>query len=214
MITVTPKRIALIVWLIENTGKDVSVLQATKEVGLLNYKAVYAALKDLERGGYIRRTKTKRYQVVDAPALIRQIALSIPFRAKAIVGFFVGGDTAQKMRELVGIDHDVVFTLFAAAELLSPYVRTNAAHAYIRAGSINRLSERLLNAGARRSEGSESDLFILPTESAYVFRFSRTRGDFKIAPMGILLADLQSYGGLGQEQADRIMREWLSGLSA
>lgn len=70
--------------------------------------------------------------------------------------------------------------------------------------------ERLLKAGGRRAQIGEADTFLLPTGDDFVFRFSSKRGEFRIAPMALLLADLESSGGLAQEQAGRIMKEWLS----
>jgi len=210
MITITPKRRILIVWLLENLGKEISVLQATKEARALNYHATYTAFKDLAAAGYVRKKKSGHYQVVNAPALIRQIAYASPFRQKLVVGFFLGDNMIARMRKLSSLDESIVFTLFAAAELLSPYVRTASVHAYVPLTSIQTWEERLLKAGARRAQIGEADTFLLPTGDDSVFRFSNKRGEFRIVPMALLLADLESSGGLAQEQAGRIMKEWLS----
>ena len=210
MIPITIKRIALIVWLLENVDKEVSVLQATKGAGVLNYHATYTAFKDLASGGYLRITRTKRYQVANAPALVNQIALALPFGLKPMTGFFLGGDMLEKMQRLSSMKIDLVFTLFSGAELLSPYVKTSIVHAYVSQESIEYLKDALVASGGRRATVEEADAFLLPTQHSFVFSFSRKRGSFNIAPMGILLADLESYGGLAQEQANRIMKEWLS----
>lgn len=210
MIAITPKRIILIIWLLENLGKEISVLQATKEARALNYHATYTAFNDLAAAGYVRKNKSGHYQVVNAPALIRQIAYASPFRQKPVVGFFLGDSMAARMRKLRSLDENIVFTLFAAAELLSPYVRTASVHAYVSLASIPIWEERLLKAGGRRAQIGEADTFLLPTGDDFVFRFSSKRGEFRIAPMALLLADLESSGGLAQEQAGRIMKEWLS----
>ncbi len=115
-----------------------------------------------------------------------------------------------KMRRLNSMGTEVAFTLFAASELLAPYVHTNNVHAYVRESSITSLQGRLLQSGGRRAELAEADLFLLPTSDESIFGFARDRGEFKIAPMAVLLADLESHGGLAREQADRIMKEWLS----
>ena len=211
MISITIKRIALIVWLLENVDKEVSILQATRAAGVLNYHAVHSAFRDLASGGYLRVTRTKRYQVANAPDLVRQIALMLPLRLKSSVGLFLGGDMFEKMRRLSSAEPDIVFTLFAGAELLSPYVRTNTVHAYIPQKSVDSTRNILLSSGGRRAAVGEADTLLLPTEHRFIFEFARKRDSFKIAPMGLLLADLESYGGLGQEQANRIMQEWLSG---
>ena len=209
MIAITRKRIILIVWLLENSGKEISILQATREARALNYHATYTAFKDLAAAGYIRK-KNGHYQVVNVPALIRQIAYAYPFRQKPVVGFFLGDNMTARMRKLTSLDGSIVFTLFAAAELLSPYVRTASVHAYVPLTSIQTWEERLLKANGRRAQIGEADTFLLPTDDAFVFRFSSKRGEFSIAPMALLLADLESSGGLAQEQAGRIMKEWLS----
>ena len=115
------------------------------------------------------------------------------------------------MRKLNSFASNPIFTLFAAAELLSPYVRTNSVHAYVPQMTIDSLTTQLIGSGARRAEGSEADTFLFPTNDEYIFKLSRPRNDFRIAPMGILIADLESYGGLEQEQAIRIKNQWLSG---
>lgn len=214
MIAITPKRIALAAWFLENIEKEVSAYQATKEAGVLNYHATHEAFKDFAAAGYVRRTRTGSYQVTDAPALVHQIALAFPFRLKPIVGFSLEGDMIEEMQRLSSTQPDVVFTLFAGAELLSPYIKTAMVHAYVPAGSIETQKDRLLQSGGRRAELNEADTFLLPTRHAFVFKFSRRRGSYRIPPMAVLLADLESYGRLAQEQAARIMTEWLSRPSA
>lgn len=214
MIPITPKRVALAVWLLENIEKEVSIYQATKEARVLNYHATHEAFKDFASAGYIQKTKAERYRVTDAPALVHQIALAFPFRLKPIVGFFLGGDMIGKMQRLSSIEPSTIFTLFAGAELLSPYIRTIMVHAYVPAKSIETQKDRLLQSGGRRAELNEADTFLLPTDHAFVFEFAKKIGSYRIPPMGVLLADLESYGGLAQEQAGRIMREWLSRPSA
>lgn len=210
MIPITVKRIGLIVWLLENLDREISVFEATKGADVLNYHSTYTALKDLASGGYLRITKTKRYQVVDAPALVRQISLLLPFRSKSTIGFFLGGEMYEKMQRLSSTVPDLVFTLFSAAELLSPYVKTSLVHAYIQQEHVQNVKDALVASGGRLAFIAEADTFLLPTEHRFIFSFSGERGQFKIAPMGILLADLESYGGLAKEQANLIMKEWLS----
>jgi len=210
MIPITSKRIILIVWLLENMDKGISVLQATKDARALNYHATYNALNDLAVAGYLRKNRSRHYQVVNAPALVRQIAHALPFRQKPVVGFFLGDDMSTKMRKLASLNDDIVFTLFAAAELLSPYVKTTNVHAYVPLTSVSVWQERLIQVGGRRALSSEADTFLLPTTDDFVLRFSRKIEGFRIPPMALLLADLESSGGLAQEQAGRIMKEWLS----
>ena len=210
MVPITPKRTILIVWLLENVNQEISVLQARNEARALNYHATYNALSDLAAAGYLRRNESRRYQIINAPALVRRIAYTLPFRQKPVIGFFLGDDMIAKMRRLSGLDDSVVYTLFAAAELLSPYVETKNVHAYVPLKSIPILQERLLQGGGRRAQIGEADTFLLPTGDDFLLRFSRKKGEFRIAPMAVLLADLESSGGLAQEQAGRIMKEWLS----
>lgn len=119
----------------------------------------------------------------------------------------------EKMHKLNSLEPNLAFTLFAAAELLSPYVRTSNVHAYVLDPATESLTVKLIEAGVRRAEGNEADTFLLPTDDENLFRLSRKKDGFRIVPMGILIADLESYGGLGQEQAVRIMNDWLSGTS-
>jgi hypothetical protein len=211
LISITPKRLGLIVWLLENIDKEVSVLQASKDAHVLDYHSTHNAFKDLTAAGYLRITDSARHQVTNASALIHHIALAQPFRQKAVVSLFLGGSMVEKMHKINSIEPDTIFTLFAAAELLSPYVRTNSVHAYVPQAAIDSLKTKLIELGARRADGSEADTFLLPTSDEYIFRLSRKKNEFRIAPMGILIADLESYGSLGQEQAARIMNQWLSG---
>lgn len=211
MIPITQKRIGLVAWLLENIHQEVSVLQATHLAGVLNYHATYDAIKDLTAAGFLRKTDAGRYQVTDAPGLVHQIALRDPFKQKPVVALFLGGGMLEKMNKLnVAVPDHIVFTLFAAAEFLSPYVRTNDVHAYVSQAHIESTTAKLIDIGARRVDGGEADTFLLPTRNDYIFRLSRKKNEFRIAPMGILIADLESFGGLGREQAARITKEWLA----
>jgi hypothetical protein len=212
LMPITRKRLGLVVWLLENIDKEVSILQASNDARVLDYHSTYNAFKDLTAAGYLRKTVSGRYQVANASALIHQIALADPFRQKVAICFFLGGTMVEKMHKLNSVGSDSVFTLFAAAELLSPYVRTSSAHAYVPLSAIDSIQEKLIELSGRRADRSEADTFLLPTSYEYIFRFSRKKNEFRVAPMGVLIADLESYGGLGQEQAGRIMKEWLSGL--
>jgi len=214
MIPITIKRIALIVWLLENVDKEISVLEATRESQALNYHATYIALKDLASVGYLRVTRSKRYQVANAPALVNQLALTLPLRLKPMVSFFLGGGMLEKMQLLSSREVNIVFTLFAGAELLSPYVKTSMVHAYVREASIEKLTAALVDTGGRRAVAGDADTYLLPTQHNFILDFSRRMGSFRIAPIGVLLADLKSHGGLGEEQANRIMKEWLSRQSS
>lgn len=210
---ITPKRLGLIVWLLENVHKELSILEASRNARVLGYSATSNAFRDLTAAGYLRKTASGRFQVANATALIHQIALAQPFGMKKALGFFLGGSMIEKMRKLNSLEPNLAFTLFAAAELLSPYVRTSSVHAYVPDAAAESLKVELIEGGARRAEGSEADTFLLPTADESLFRLSRRKDEFRIAPMGILIADLESYGGLGQEQAVRIMNDWLSGTS-
>jgi len=212
LMPITPKRLALIAWLLENVDKEVSVLQASKNAHALDYHSTYNAFKDLTRAGYLRITDLARYQVANAAGLIHQMALAEPFRQKPAMCFFLGGSMTEKMHRLNSTGAEFVFTLFAAAELLSPYVRTSNVHAYVRRAAMDSVESKLIESGARRAESSEADTFLLQTNYDYIFRLSQKKGEFAVAPMGVLLADLESYGSLGREQANRIMNEWLSGI--
>jgi len=199
------------VWLLENVDKEVSITQASRDARVLDYSATYNAFKDLTAAGYLRKTVSGRYQVANATQLVHQVALAQPFSLKKKVSFFLGSSMIEKMHKLNSVESDSVFTLFAAAELLSPYVRTSSVHAYVPQMAVDSLKTDLVKIGARRAEESEADTFLLPTNDEYLFRLSQKKNEFRIAPMAILIADLESYGGLGQEQAVRIMNEWLSG---
>jgi hypothetical protein len=208
---ITHKRLSLFVWLLENVNREVSILEASRSARVLEYSPTSNAFKDLTAAGYLRKTSSGRYQVSNATALVHQIALANPFHTKRTLSFFVGGTMIEKMRKLNSLEPNSTFTLFAGAELLSPYVQTSKVHAYVPDTASESLQVELTEDGARRAEENEADTFLLPTGDDTLFRFSRKKGEFRIAPMGILIADLESYGGLGQEQAIRIMNDWLSG---
>lgn len=123
----------------------------------------------------------------------------------------MSGNMKGKMDLLKAAEMGHAFTIFAAGELLHPYVKTEDVHAYIRGGDRGEWKNYLIAKNARRAPSKEANLVLFPVNEEYYFRLAREVKNYRIAPIGVVLADLLSYGGLGEEQAKLIFDEWVGG---
>ncbi len=209
MLRLTKKRAGTLSWIIENVGKDWSIYELEKGARTLDYSATHAFVKELKKAGFVTIMRGK-HRLSNAVGAVQYLSLFQPFRARQYEGFYAAGDMRAKMSliESSGLPH--AFTLFSAGELLFPYVKTEDVHAYVRSGDFERWKEYLFSKGVRRAAPKEANLILMPVEEDYYFTGREIR-TYRIAPTGIVLADLISYGGLGQEQAAMIQDEWLKG---
>lgn len=209
MLKLTSKRAGTLAWITENVDKTWSIYELAKGAGTLDYSATHAFVKELEKAGFVIKIKG-RYRLSNAPGAVQYLSLFQPFQSRHKEDFSVLGDMKAK-RDLVGSNGlSYAFTLFSAGELLYPYVKTEDVHAYIKKEEFDSWKKYLIKEGARRATPKEANMVLILVEEDYYFTGREIR-NYRIAPIGIVLADLLSYGGLGQEQAKMIQNEWLKG---
>ncbi|MCK4326970.1 MAG: hypothetical protein KAW41_00665 [Candidatus Diapherotrites archaeon] len=204
MIKLTEKRQGIVLWILENRGKQWSIHELCTKFGGLTYPSTYDFVNQLLGAGYLMKTEAREFTAMNAHALVQQLAYTFPLKAKEKKCFFVVGGMADKIKVLKSIKLDYSLTAFAAGEVLHPYVKTEKVHAYARKKDIGKWGEELARKGARPAFEDEANLFLLPVQEDYYFNLSRNIHGFRIAPLGLVLADLVSIGGLGEEQAKMI----------
>lgn len=206
----TDKRIGTLTWIINKKGREWSIYELEKNAKTLDYSATHTFVKELERNGFVtKNSKTNQYTVSNVRPLIQSISLFKPFKAKKKIRFFVPGSMSKKLKLLKKQELDYVLTLFAGAELILPYVKTEDVHAYILERDAARWMEKLLKSKVRRAEGKDANLFLLIEAQKHVFELAQNIHNHPVAPMAVLLADLFSFGGIGEEQANEILKEWI-----
>ena len=201
MIKLTEKRQGVILWILENKNRSWSIHELCTSLGGLTYPSTYDFVNHLLEAGHLIRTQTREFMLVNTRALISQLAFTFPFKAKKKSSFFIKLGMKDKMSLLKDIKLDYALTAFAAAELLHPYVKTEKVHAYVRTRDIETWKKLLTKKNARPAYEDEANLFLLPVEENYYFKLSRKIHGFSISPPGLVLADLISIGGLGEEHA-------------
>jgi predicted transcriptional regulator len=201
MIKLTEKRQGIVLWILENKSKQWSIHELCVKFGGLTYSTTHAFINQLLKAEYLVKTETNEFAVVNTYALIEQLSYTFPLKAKEKKCFFLKGSMFEKMKLVKSIELDHSFTGFAAGEVLHPYVKTERVHAYVRKADLEKWAKELAKKGARPAFEDEASLFLLPVEENYYFNLSKKIHNFNIAPIGLVLADLISIGGLGKEQA-------------
>ncbi|MEE8168073.1 MAG: hypothetical protein V3T58_04295 [Candidatus Hydrothermarchaeales archaeon] len=209
MLKLTSKRAGTLTWIIENVDKKWSIYELAKDAETLDYSATHTFVKELEKAGFVIKMRG-RYRLSNAPGAVQYLSLFQPFQSRQKEDFYVLGDMKAKMKLVESSGLSYAFTLFSAGELLYPYVKTEDVHAYISTGEFDSWREYLIKEGARRAVPKEANMVLIPVGEDYYFTGREIR-NHRIAPIGIVLADLLSYGGVGREQANAIQDEWLRG---
>ncbi len=204
MIKLTEKRQGVVLWILENRERQWSIHELCTKFGGLTYPSTYDFVNQLLKAGYLMKTKSRRFMLTNAHALVQQLAYTFPLRSKEKECFFAGGDMAGKMKMLKRTGLDYSATAFAAGEVIHPYVKTEKVHAYVRKGELGKWKKQLVRMGARPAFEDEANLFLLPVGEEYYFSLSRQVHGLRLAQRGLVLADLVSIGGLGEEQARMI----------
>jgi hypothetical protein len=209
VIKLTPKRAGIVCWILKNKDREWSIHEIYNELQTPWYNSTRLFVKKLENAGYVAKMGSGLYRVMDVNALIQQISLLFPFRAKEKIVFFSHEPRERRMKTIDKMSLDYAFTAFTAGELITPYVMMDKVYAYIRKTDIDKWKKKLLQKSVWRTEEAEGNLFLLPVEEDYVFKLSRKIERYTIAPMGLVLADMYSIGGLGEEHAMMIQKEWI-----
>ena len=217
-----------IIWILENKEKSWSVYELSKGAaamvqandaqvqsnGALNeslsYRPTLDFVKELEKSRFILKdSKTSEYSVARVPDLVKLVSLARPVTGLKAIGYKSPLDFEGTLRLVHGSKLEYSFTMFAGSELYRSYVMTDQVHAYIRVGEEKKWEEYLLLKKCLKAEKAHANLFLLPTKNEVLIKQAKKLKGFSIAPTTILLSDLWSFGGLGEEQARFLMDAWL-----
>ena len=236
MLEITEKRLASLLWVLKNKNKTWSVFELTKGVAkmqgiedhrvykknktvptvdiALTYTPTLSFVKELEKNGFLHKDrKTQEYGVSRAPDLVRLISLARPFNSLNSLNYHSSLDFQKKLSllgKIAGKQLSYAFTVFAGSELYRPYVKTDAVHAYVLESEIKEWEKALLHEGFLKAEKREANVFLIPTKQESIFSKAEKVKGYHVAPVPILLSDLLSFGGLGEEQGSFLLEEWLN----
>lgn len=231
MLELTNKRLVSILWMLKNKDKTWSISELRRaaaaminqddtvyaqkkpfpivDIGL-TYKPTHTFIKELEKNGFVaKESKTSEYRVAKAGDLVKFISLSRPFAGFKSINYHSPTEFQETLKIVNGSKLNYAFTVFAGSELYRPYVKTNQVHVYISESDKQKWSDYLISKKCMKAEKSEANLFLIPVKENFIFRFAKRIKGFLIAASPILLADLLSFGGLAEEQAQFLMEEWL-----
>ncbi|MFH1752098.1 MAG: hypothetical protein ABH821_04140 [archaeon] len=189
-----------------------SIYALQKNAKALDYSATHAFVKELEREEFVvKNVKTNEFQLTKVPDLIKQISLFKPIASRKKEYFYSGLDLTKKIKfvKLTGLKY--ALTVFGASELLHPYIKTNLLHLYVNEKDINKWVKKLTAKNVLKSDKASANTVLLPVTENIYFDFNETVNGFKLAPFAVLIADLLSFSGLGEEQANFILKKWLAG---
>ena len=232
MLELTDKRLVSILWMLKNKGKKWSIFELRKgavamfgkddavyvkntkfpimDLGL-TYGPTHTFVKELENSGFISKdTKTNEYGVSKAKDLVKFISLAKPFSGLKTINYYSGEDFSSILKIVNASKLPYAFTVFAGSELYRPYVKTNQVHFYIRHGDEKKWADYLLAKKCLKADKANANIFIIPaSHDVFLSKAVRVKG-FSVVPTPILLSDLMGFGGLGEEQANYLMEEWLN----
>ena len=228
----TEKRLISVLWILENKEKNWSIYELRKGAAAmfgeddavykkntrfpimdlaLTYRPTFSFVKELEKNGFItKNNKTSEYSVTRAPDLVKLVSLARPLTNLKTIGYHSPLDFEGTIRLVNATKLAYSFTLFAGSELYRSYVKTDQVHAYIQQGDEKKWEQYLLSKKFLKAEKSHANLSLLPTKNQALFKKAKKIKGFSIAPTSILLSDLLSFGGLGEEQGRFLMEEWLN----
>jgi len=232
MLELTEKRLASVLWILENRGKSWSVYELRKGTAKmtetedtsykkgtriptldtsLTYRPTLSFVKELEKNGFIMKNdKTSEYSLARAPDLAKLVSLAKPVTGLKAIGYHSPHDFEGTLRLVNASKLDYSFTVFAGSEFYRPYVKTDQVHAYMREGEEKKWEEYLLSKKCLKAEKREANIFLLPTKNEALLKQAKKVKGFSIVPTPILLSDLISFGGLAEEQGRFLMEEWLN----
>ncbi len=234
MLELTEKRLISVLWILENKEKNWSIYELSKGTAammnpkkdtdsnspsfrsmhndsVLTYKPTFSFVKELEKNGFIAKNeKTSEYSVARATDLIKLVSLARPVTSLKTIGYHSPLGFEGTIRLVNATKLEYSFTLFAGSEFYRSYVKTDQVHAYVMEGEEEKWEKYLLSKKCLKAEKSQANLFLLPTKNQALFKKAKKVKGFSIAPTSILLSDLLSFGGLGEEQGRFLMEEWLN----
>jgi len=212
MIELTRKNLEVIIRILEKGSSKWSILEIQKE-SALSYGAVWNLIKKLEKAGYVAKDNGM-YKLTNRNVLISQAASLNPIRTKERIEYY-GAGTAKDRRNFIGNaatenKKDYALTLFAATDVIHPYVKSENIHAYIRSKDGKFWEKKIKEGGYSPVHGAKGNLTLMPVEEDYYFALSGEYSGYKIACISQLVVDLISLGGPGEEQAKLIKERFMN----
>ncbi|MFH0955233.1 MAG: hypothetical protein V1777_03960 [Candidatus Micrarchaeota archaeon] len=206
------KRWLTLVWILSNKDRSWSILDLQKSSKSLGYGPIWDFVKELERSGFITKDESSNeFRVSKARDLIQLMALSRPLSTLFPRLFYSAKDFTAKLELVSRAKMDYALTVFGASELWRSYVKTELVHFYVQTKDLSKWEKYLLSNGCLKAERSDANILLHPVPLESFFSLTQTIKRLKVAPAPVVLADLISFGSLGQEQAQFLMEEWLSG---
>ncbi len=211
MIELTKKNLEILVRILEKGGDKWSILEIQKE-STLSYGAGWNLIKKLENAGYVTKEKGL-YKLTNRDVLIAQAASLNPIRTKERVDYY-GGGTAKDRREFIRKmatenKKDYALTLFAATDVLCPYVKSENVQVYIKLRDKKFWEKKVEKSGYSPVYEAKGNLILIPVDENYYFTLSKEYSGYKIVCLSQLIIDLISLGGLGEGQAKMIKERFM-----
>jgi hypothetical protein len=211
MIELTEKRITALVWVLDNKNKGWNISEFQKQSKALGYGPAHSFVKELEKNGFIMKDKkTNEYRIAKASDLIRLLSLSRPFNSFKTVNYYSQDVFEKKLSRINNSKLSYAFSVFAGSELFRNYVKTDQVHAYVLEKDLKNWEKFLLSKGFLKAEKSQANLFLIPASNAALVKNAIKIKGFKVIQIPLLLSDLLSFGGLGEEQGSFLLEEWLN----
>lgn len=211
MIELTKKNLEIIIRILEKGSNKWSVLEIQKD-SALSYGAVWNLIKKLEKAGYVIKEKGL-YKLTNREVLISQAASLNPIGTKERIEYY-GGGTARDRKDFIRNiatknKKDYALTLFAATDVIHPYVKSENIHVYIRSRDKRFWEKKAEESGYSFIYEAKGNLILLPVDEDYYFTLSREYSGYKIVCISQLVIDLISLGGPGEEQAKLIKERFM-----
>lgn len=207
----TKKNLEIIIRILEKGENKWSILEIQKE-SALSYGAVWNLIKKLEKAGYVVKEKG-RYKLANRDALTTQATSLNPIRSKGKVKYYGKGTVEDRRNFIRKIAHEnkkeYALTLFAATDLLYPYVKSENVHGYIRIEDKKFWKKKIEGEGYSPVYEAKGNLTLIPVDENYYFTLSQEYSGYKIVCLSQLIIDLVSLGGPGEEQAKMIKERFM-----
>ena len=207
----TEKRLRALLWMLKNKNRKWSIYALQKNAKAMDYSATHAFVKELEKEEFIvKDARTDEFQLTKVPDLIKLISLFKPIASRRKVYLYSDLELIKKTKMIKSIGAEYALTIFGASELLHPYIKTNVLHLYVSENNLENWVKELIRRKVMKSDKINANIILLPVAEQSYFDFSETIRGYKLAPLGIAIADMFSFGSLAEEQANFILKEWLA----
>ena len=161
-------------------------------------------IKRLHSTGYVSKRPIK---ALNKTRLLKAWAYSKSIKELKSVEFIAAERAQYNSKKIATIADanqlEYAFTLFTAAEIITPLVSAVETHAYILVADIKKWTELLKKNNIYQSK--KGNIIFYPVKKSYFFGSEKIR-DLKIISTPQLYADLFSVGGRGEELAEEILK--------